>query len=36
MVERKPLTHIQDRVIIFKDNSEREIEKFAGIEALPL
>jgi len=33
MVERKPLTHIQDRVIIFKDNSEREIEKFAGIEA---
>lgn len=31
MVERKPLTYKQDNIIIFKDNSEKEIEKFAGI-----
>ena len=31
MVERKPLTYKQDGIIIFKDNSEKEIEKFAGI-----
>ena len=31
MVENKPLTYKQNDVIIFKDNSEKEIEKFAGI-----